>query len=322
MTILDSLTLFLRIVEKGGLAPAGRELGLSPATVSERLVALEKYYGAALLHRTTRAISLTDEGRLLVEGARRLLAEADELEALIRLGVNKISGPIRLSAPIDLGRSYVVPILDDFLAEHPEVTIDLNLTDGYVDLVGQGQDLAIRYGELADSTLRVKRLADNRRVVCASRAYLKKSGRLQHPDDLVHHECVLMRFGLAIDRDWPFLIDGKVRRVVVQGHRIANDGGLVRDWCVNGRGVARKSFWDVEADLKAGTLIELLQEFSAGGTGLQIVYPATQDQPKRVRLLIDRIAEAFAIGLRTHNREASSAAAASEPQQGQKAEMT
>jgi len=111
MMILDNLALFLRIVEKGGLAAAGRELGLSAASVSERLAALEKYYGAALLHRTTRAISLTDEGRLLVQGARRLLAEADELEALIRLGVEKISGPIRLSAPIDLGRSYLVPIL-------------------------------------------------------------------------------------------------------------------------------------------------------------------------------------------------------------------
>ena len=102
-----------------------------------------------------------------------------------------------------------------------------------------------------------------------------------------------MRFGLTIDRDWPFLVDGRVRRVVAQGHRIANDGGLVRDWCLNGYGIARKSFWDVEADLRAGTLIELLQGFSAGGTGLQIVYPATQDQPKRVRLLIERIAEAF-----------------------------
>ena len=196
------------------------------------------------------------------------MAEADELEAVIRLGVNKISGPIRLSAPIDLGRSYVVPILDAFLAEHPEVTIDLNLTDGYVDLVGQGEDLAIRYGELADSTLRVKRLGENRRVVCASPPYLKNKGLPQQPDDLAHHECILMRFGLAINQDWPFLIDGKVRRVVVQGHRIANDGGLVRDWCLNGNGVARKSFWDVEADLKAGTLVELLQQFSAGGTGL------------------------------------------------------
>jgi DNA-binding transcriptional LysR family regulator len=293
MMVLDNLVLFLRIVEKGGLAAAGRELGLSAASVSERLAALEKYYGAALLHRTTRAISLTDEGRLLVEGARRLLAEADELEARIRLGVERISGPIRLSAPIDLGRSYLVTILDAFLAEHAEVTIDLNLTDGYVDLVGQGQDLAIRYGELADSTLRVRRLGNNRRVVCASPAYLTANGHPRHPDDLAHHECILMRFGQTIDREWPFLVDGEARRVVVHGHRIANDGGLVRDWCRNGYGVARKSIWDIEPDLKAGTLIEILQEYSAGGTGLQIVYPATQDQPKRVRLLIEKIAEAF-----------------------------
>jgi DNA-binding transcriptional LysR family regulator len=291
--ILDNLALFIRIVEKGGLAAAGRELGLSAASVSERLVALEKYYGAALLHRTTRAISLTDEGRLLVQGARRLLAEADELEALIRLGVEKISGPIRLSAPIDLGRTHLVPILDAFLAEHPEVAVDLNLTDGYVDLVGQGQDLAIRYGELADSTLRVKRLAENRRIVCASPAYLETRGTPQRPDDLVHHECLVMRYGLTTDRDWPFLIDGKERRVVVQGHRIANDGELVRVWCRNGFGIARKSRLDVEADLREGALVELLQDFSSGDTGLQIVYPATQAQPRRVRLLIERIAEAF-----------------------------
>jgi DNA-binding transcriptional LysR family regulator len=293
MMVLGNLALFLRIVEKGSLAAAGRELGLSAASVSERLVALEKYYGAALLNRTTRAISLTDEGRLLVQGARRLLAEADELEALIRLGVEKISGPIRLSAPIDLGRSTLVPILDAFLAEHPEVTIDLNLTDGYVDLVGQGQDFAIRYGELADSTLRVKRLVENRRIVCAAPAYLATRGTPQHPDDLVQHECLVMRYGLTTDRDWPFLIDGKERRVVVQGHRIANDGELVRLWCRNGLGIARKSRLDVEADLKTGNLVEVLQDFSSGDTGLQIVYPATQAQSKRVRFLIERIAKAF-----------------------------
>ena len=290
---LGNLALFLRIIEKGSLAAAGRELGLSAASVSERLVALEKYYGAALLNRTTRAISLTDEGRLLVQGARRLLAEADELEALIRLGVEKISGPIRLSAPIDLGRSTLVPILDAFLAEHPEVTVDLNLTDGYVDLVGQGQDFAIRYGELADSTLRVKRLVENQRIVCAAPAYLATRGTPQHPDDLVQHECLVMRYGLTTDRDWPFLIDGKERRVVVQGHRIANDGELVRVWCRNGLGIARKSRLDVEADLKTGNLVEVLQDFSSGDTGLQIVYPATQAQSKRVRFLIERIAKAF-----------------------------
>jgi DNA-binding transcriptional LysR family regulator len=257
------------------------------------LAQFSRRFAAALLNRTTRAISLTDEGRLLVQGARRLLAEADELEALIRLGVEKISGPIRLSAPIDLGRSTLVPILDAFLAEHPEVTIDLNLTDGYVDLVGQGQDFAIRYGELADSTLRVKRLVENRRIVCAAPAYLATRGTPQHPDDLVQHECLVMRYGLTTDRDWPFLIDGKERRVVVQGHRIANDGELVRVWCRNGLGIARKSRLDVEADLKTGNLVEVLQDFSSGDTGLQIVYPATQAQSKRVRFLIERIAKAF-----------------------------
>jgi DNA-binding transcriptional LysR family regulator len=139
----------------------------------------------------------------------------------------------------------------------------------------------------------VKRLADNRRIVCASPAYLENRGTPQHPDDLVHHECLVMRYGLTTDRDWPFLIDGKEQRIAVQGHRIANDGELVRVWCRNGFGIARKSRLDVEVDLKAGGLVELLQEFSAGGTGLQIVYPATQAQPRRVRLLIERIAEAF-----------------------------
>jgi DNA-binding transcriptional LysR family regulator len=294
MMILENLALFLRIVEKGGLAPAGRELGLAPASVSERLAALERYYGAALLHRTTRAISLTDEGRQLVQGARRLLAEADELEALIRLGVDKVSGPIRLSAPIDLGRSIIVPILDGFLAEHPEVTLDLNLTDGYVDLVGQGQDFAIRYGELADSTLRVRRLMNNRRILCAAPPYLSRRGVPQHPDDLIHHECLVMRYGLTTDRDWPFRIDGRERRIVVQGHRIANDGELVRAWCRDGHGIARKSRLDVEADLRDGALVELLADFSSGETSLQIVYPATQAQPRRVRLLIERIAEGLA----------------------------
>ena len=133
----------------------------------------------------------------------------------------------------------------------------------------------------------------NRWIVCASPAYLETRGVPQHPDDLVHHECFVMRYGLTTDRDWPFLIDGKERQIAVQGHRIANDGELVRAWCRNGFGITRKSRLDVNADLKAGALVELLQEFSAGGTGLRIVYPATQAQPRRVRLLIEMIAEAL-----------------------------
>lgn len=292
--LLDNLALFLRIVERGGLAAAGRDVGLSPATVSERLRALEAHYGAALLTRTTRAVSLTDEGRLLVAGARRLLAEAEELETRIRHGTEMISGPIRLTTTQDLGRRCIVPLIDAFLAEHPAVTIDLNLTDGYVDLVGQGFDLAIRHGVLADSSLKTRSLGPNRRLVCAAPAYLEAHGTPRHPLDLAAHDCILMRFGQNLDAEWTFRIDGKLERVTVRGRRVANDGALVRQWCLAGHGIAFKSVRDVDADLASGALVELLADYSAGETGLQVVYPAGAVQPRRVRLLIDRIAAAFA----------------------------
>ena len=292
--ILDNLTLFLRIVEKGGMAAAGRELGLSPATVSERMAALEAYYDAALLTRTTRAISLTDEGRLLVDGARRLLAEADELESRIRLGSEMISGPIRFSAPEDLGRRRIVPIVDAFLAEHPAVAVDLNLTDGYADLVGQGLDFAVRHGVLADSTLRSKLIGENRRMVCAAPGYLEANGTPARPDDLAKHECIIMRFGQNIDREWSFLVDGQVQKVMVHGRRVVNDGGLVRQWCKEGHGIALKSVRDIEDDLASGALVEILEDYSAGSTALQIVFPQSAVQPRRVRILIERIAAAFA----------------------------
>jgi len=291
--LLDNLNLFLRIVEKGGLAAAGREVGLSPASVSERLAALENYYGVTLLNRTTRAISLTDEGRLLVDGARRLLAEAEELESRVRLGSEHIAGPIRLSAPEDLGRRCILPIVDAFLAEHPAVTIDLNLTDGYVDLVGQGMDFAVRHGMLADSSLRAKSLGENRRIVCAAPSYLAAAGTPVHPDDLALHDCIVMRFGQNIDREWTFLVDGKPHKVRVRGRRVANDGGLVRQWCKEGFGIALKSIRDIEEDLASGALFEVLKDYSAGTTALQIVYPQSAVQPRRVRLLIEAIVKAF-----------------------------
>ncbi|WP_417700584.1 LysR substrate-binding domain-containing protein [Pseudophaeobacter sp.] len=287
--ILDNLSLFLRIVEKGGLAAGGREMGLSPATVSERLAALEKHYGARLLNRTTRSISLTEEGRELVDGAQRLLAESEELEARIRLGVERIAGPIRLSAPSDLGRNRLAQIIDRFLEENPEVSADLHLSDGFVDVAAAGLDLAIRYGDLADSSLIVRRLANNSRIVCAAPGYLERNGTPAHPVDLESHNCLLMRFGSDVDRAWPFEIDGARQMITVRGDRIANDGDLIRRWALEGRGIVRKSQWDVHHDISAGRLIPLLREFEVAPIGLQAVMPAARTQPRRVRALMDAI---------------------------------
>ncbi|MEE2863962.1 MAG: LysR family transcriptional regulator [Pseudomonadota bacterium] len=291
--MMDNLALFVRIAETGGIASAGREMGYSPATTSERLAALEAHYGVRLLTRSTRALSLTEEGRLLLDGARRLLAEAEELDARIRLGAERLAGPIRLSAPLDLGRTRLRAVLDRFLETHPDVTIDLHLSDGFVDVASQGYDVAIRYGELKDSTLIVRKLAANARIVCAAPSYVERHGRPHHPRDLARHDCLLMRFGSEPDNSWQFLIDGKIVRCPVSGRRTANDGGLVRDWCLAGFGIARKSQWDVAEDLAAGKLVPLLREFELPPAGLQAVYPKGRSEVRRIKALLEELETAF-----------------------------
>lgn len=292
--LFEHLRLFLTILDRGSMAAAARDMGLSPATVSERLAALEAHYGARLLHRTTRSFSLTEEGRALAEGAQNLLAEAEELDARIRLGTERIAGPIRLSAPSDLGRNRIARVLDSFQINHPEVEIDLHLSDGYVDLMAQGFDLAVRYGDLQDSSLMVRRLADCARHVCAAPAYLERHGVPAHPDDLARHNCLMMRFGPNTDRFWPFQIDGRPRRIAVRGDRTANDGEAVRAWCVAGYGIARKSEWDIAEDLADGRLVRLLTEYETPPIGLQIVYPAGRGHIRRIRSLIETLAAEFA----------------------------
>lgn len=294
MNLIESLDLFVRIVEKGGMAAAGRELGLSPAMVTERLAALEAHYGARLLNRTTRALSLTDEGRLLLDGSRQLVSDANDIEARIKLGVDQLSGVIRLSAPIDLGRNKVATILDAFIAQHPAIKVELYLNDGYVDLTAQGIDLAVRFGDLKDSTLNAVRLGQNKRIVCAAPSYLAEYGEPTVPNDLTQHNCLLMRFGTGVDREWLFKEANKQRTVTVTGNRIANDGGLVRQWCLDGYGVAYKSYWDIKDDLQAGRLTALLEDYNANENALQVVYQGGKGIPKRVRALIDALVLAFA----------------------------
>lgn len=294
MDRLQAYSLFVKIVEKKGLAAAGRELGLSPATVTERLRALEQDLGAQLLNRTTRSISLTDEGRVLFEGARKLLSEAKDLNARIQYGAAQLSGPIRLSAPLDLGRNKITPLVDRFMTENPSVEIELVLTDGFLDLVAQGIDFAIRLGDLRDSSLKAKKLGENRRLACAAPNYLQRFGTPKSPDDLHNHNCILMRFGPFVDHEWHFQVKGAPLSVAVRGNRIANDGELVRRWCVDGHGITLKSIWDVEDDLAAGRLREVLAQFAPAPTAIQIVYPGGQAMTRRVRALIEYLAEWFA----------------------------
>ncbi|MCB9640841.1 MAG: LysR family transcriptional regulator [Myxococcales bacterium] len=292
--LLDNLKLFLLIVERGGMAAAGRELGLAPATVSARLAALEEYYDVRLLHRTTRSMSLTEEGQALLEGSRHLLADLEELDARVRLGAERLAGVIRLSAPIDLGRNWLVPLLDTFLAENPELQVDLHLGDGYIDLARTGVDLALRYGVLEDSTLRSRKLAEVQRVLCAAPDYLQRHGTPTHPSTLEHHDCLLMRFGEEADQHWSFRMDGGMRRITVRGRRISNDSELVRRWCIAGYGIARKSEIELRKDFADGRLVRILRDFELPPIALQVVFPGGRPPARRVRSLIERLMDAKA----------------------------
>lgn len=291
--LIDNIRLFLTITEKGSLVAAGREFGLSATTVSERLAALEAHYGVVLFNRTTRSLSLTDEGRTLLGGAKVVLEEIEDLETRIRHGAETLSGPIRISAPIDIGRSIVSPIISSFSVKHPAISIELLLSDGYVDIVGQGFDLAMRFGTVTDSTLRTRNLGHFRRIVCAAPVYLAEHGIPQTPADLTQHNCMIMRFGTTLDNVWRFGTDKKPQSVTVRGNKIVNDGSLVRRWALEGHGIILKSELDVAPDLEAGRLVALLEEFSFPPNPLQMMFPPGRAQPRRVKALANALSEVF-----------------------------
>jgi len=289
--LVENLKLFLLIVKKGGLGAAGREFGLSPARVSERLFELEAYYDTRLLNRTTRSISLTDEGHELVKSANHILSEIEQLESRIKYGKQTISGTINITVANDFGKNKIAPLLDTFMQEHKEISINLTLNDGYVDLVHDGIDLAFRVGELSDTSLKFTTLAINKRIICASPDYLTRHGIPTHPSELANHNCLLIKFGNMIDRNWKFMVDGRERTFSVSGNRIVNNGELVADWCRAGHGIAFKSLWDVEEDIITGRLVHILQEFQMPQRPLQLVTPVGTKNSLRIKLLIEHLSE-------------------------------
>ncbi|MEL6119895.1 MAG: LysR family transcriptional regulator [Pseudomonadota bacterium] len=287
--LLDNLRLFMIIAEKGSLVAAARETGMSTTTVSERLAALEAHYGVVLFNRTTRSISLTEEGRTLVDGARAIQSEVTDLDTRIRHGAETLSGLIRISAPVDLGRSIISRAISAFTEENPAVSIELSLSDGYIDLVGQGFDMAVRFGNVTDSTLRVRSLGTFQRLVCAAPAYLERHGTPQSPDDLRHHNCLVMRFGETLDNVWEFGTGSNRHRVTVRGSRVVNDGWLIRSWARAGHGIVLKSELDVAENIRSGSLVSLLEDHLPPPNPLQMMFPPGRAQPRRVSAFADCI---------------------------------
>lgn len=286
--------LFQRVAGKGSLSAAARELGISTSAVSKRLARLEQHLGVRLLNRTTRRLSLTDEGELYLKGAARILADIGDLER--RVGNRRVTpqGLIRVNATFGFGRRHVAPALLAFVRRYPEVQVQLDLSDRPMKLVEDGYDIGIRMGAPGDTALVARKLAPNHRVVCGAPAYLRARSRPRTPRDLSAHDCLVLRQDGADYALWRFTRDGRTETVRVYGTLASNDGEVVRAWALAGHGLMLRSWWDV-ADLVArGKLVTVLDGYRTPEANVYAVYPIPRHLPAKVRLLVDFLGEHLA----------------------------
>ena len=287
MDRLKQIESFVAVATKGSLTAAANAEGVAPAVIGRRIDALESRLGVKLLVRTTRKITLTHEGSAFLEDCQRVLADLANAEASVSAGGVKASGYLKITAPAGFGRRHVAPLVPRVLAMHPDVNVSLNLSDRVVDIVNEGVDCAVRVGDLPDSSLVSVRLADNRRLCVATPAYLRRSGTPKHPNELMRHQCLTLSSDASQSRGWAFVVDGAVTHLRPSGRLDCSDGQVLHDWCVAGMGLAWRSTWEVEKEVVAGHLVNVLEDFAAPPNGIYAVFPHAKHLPLRVRLWID-----------------------------------
>ena len=290
---LEDMELFARIVERGSLSAAARDLGLSKSLVSRRLGQLEDRLGARLVNRTTRNLALTDIGREFNERARRVLLEAEDAEACARDASTEPAGRLRIAAPVSFGYLHLAAPLAGFLAEHPKVEVELELNDRFIDLVGEGYDLAIRSGQLEDSSLIVRPIAKARILLAAAPAYLARRGAPEAPADLARHVCLVYGNQPAA-RVWRFLVEGKWVAPSIYPQLTANNGDALCRAAVEGLGIVALPSFIIGPALAAGRLRPLLSHLPMPDQPIQAIYPGGRPAPQRLRSFVDFMTGYFA----------------------------
>jgi DNA-binding transcriptional LysR family regulator len=293
---LNELKTFRTILAEGSLSGAARRLGVTLAVVSKRLMTLERRIGARLIHRTTRSLSPTEEGARLLPDVVRALEALEAAEGRLAGSRDEPAGTLRLSAPIAFGRRCVAPVLGQLSARYPRLAIALELDDRVVDLVGDGLDVAIRIGGLADSSAMMRKLADNRRILVAAPSYLDRTGRPATPEEAASH--AFLRYGAASE---PWRLrgpKGATATLAATTRLRADDGDVVHDWALAGFGIMLKSEVDVAGDLAANRLERVLPAWDGGEAPVIALYPSAQHLPLKTRVLLDELTVHIAAAMR------------------------
>lgn len=292
------LGFFSALAGAGSLSAAARELGITTPAVSKHLAQMEARVGLSLVNRTTRRMSLTPEGEVYLQHARRILGEIDEMGQL--LGVSKATpkGLLRVNATLGFGRMHVAPLISRFVRKHPEVEVQLQLSVNPPPLTDDAFDVCIRFGAPPDARVIARHIAPNRRLLCAAPAYLARHGIPKVPQDLAGHNCIGIRQGEEAYGTWR-LAGGRGRHATVQaiktrGNLATNDGEIAVNWALDGHGIVMRAEWDIERYLKNGRLVQVLPQYGTPDADIHAVYPQRHQLSARVRAFVDFLALSFA----------------------------
>nr|WP_275299244.1 LysR family transcriptional regulator [Achromobacter xylosoxidans] len=290
----SSLEFFVLLARHRNLSTVARQLDLTPPAATKRLAQLEARLGVRLVNRTTRSISLTPEGEAYLHYATRILADVREMEEVVSSSGSVPKGLLRINATLGFGRTAIAPIVSEFALHHPQVEVQLDVTDRPIDLVESGVDLGIRFGALPDQRLVARRVLSNRRFLCAAPRYLARHGTPASLRDLADHQCIIHRQNEDAYGVWRFTRDGRAETVKVHGALSSNDGDIVLNWALDGHGILVRSEWDLAKYLESGRLRVVLPEFILPSADLFVYYPSKRDLSARTRAFIDFLMARFA----------------------------
>lgn len=290
VTAISDLDIFARVARTGNMSAAGREMGLSPAVVSKRISLLEDRLGARLFQRTTRQLTLTETGEGYFKRVVDILSLVEEAEDFVSRRNTKPRGLLKVTAPTSFSRIHIAPYLAEFLSRYPEIELDFQLTDNFVDIIRDGFDVAIRIGELQDSSLVARKLAPDNRVICATPSYIERHGEPKTLADLDHHNCL----SAGAQDVWRVEGPNGQEQLRLKGNIRSNSAEFVRDAMLAGLGLGLRSTWDIGPEIKSGDLKVVLPQYrGSSNMAIYAVYPCREFMPAKVNVLIEFLAELY-----------------------------
>ncbi|WEX75521.1 LysR family transcriptional regulator [Sinorhizobium numidicum] len=293
MSYLDNVRVFVRVVELGTLSAAGRDQRVTPAVASNRIKELERQLGVRLFNRTTRKLTPTEHGRVFYDGAVKILEAVNEAESAVTDLSRNPKGALKITAPLGIGRRLIATGIPEFHDKYPDIEVRLRLSDHNVDILSEGVDVAFKLGILEDSNLRMRGIMNCDRVICGSPLYFEKSGIPTTPDELItdRHDCLLLRYPGSKEYYWTLQTGDGVRKFEVAGPYDSDDGDVLTQWALDGRGIINKPLFEVKQFISDGLLVPILEETPPLSAQLAAIYPHKRFQDPKVRLIIDFMAE-------------------------------